>query len=86
MGFIFTYFIVTCNSEPDHVKNPNDAEKVLAKAALEKALNADRNHNDYLKSLQRAFDAASKAGVAAGDSTYRKVEEILAKVSQVTNC
>ena len=53
---------------------------------LEKALNADCNHGDYLISLQRAFNAASEAGVATGDSAYNKAGDILTKVSQVTNC
>ena len=64
----------------------NQAGKRAAAAALvalENAVNAYRTTGGFLNRLQRAFHAASKAGVATGDSTYKSAEGILEQVCQL---
>ena len=74
-----------CNNDLVNLNTVNQAAKRAAAAlvALKNAVNAYRTTGGFLNRLQRAFDAASKAGVATGDSTYKSAEAILEKASQV---
>ena len=74
-----------CNNDLANLNTVNQAGKPAAAAlvALKNAVNAYRTTGGFLNHLQRAFHAASKAGVATGDSTYKSAEAILKQVCQL---